>query len=207
MPVKALRIEEVILPHLDAAYNLARWLTRNDADADDVVQDACLRALRFFKSFRGGDGRVWLLAIVRNACYSRLNRIRHEEQRTTTFDEETHSQDLETAGPETALLKSLDAAVLRQAVEALPEEFREVLVMRELEELSYKEIPALIRAPHGSFDLSESYRFPGNSALGNDECNRRAARRDQDARRTAQFRTEDRNGQSGHNSRMAKRWQ
>ena len=138
MPVKALRIEEVILPHLDAAYNLARWLTRNDADADDVVQDACLRALRFFESFRGGDGRVWLLAIVRNAYYSRLNRIRHEEQRTTTFDEETHSQDRETASPETALLKSLDAAVLRQAVEALPEEFREVLVMRELEELSYK---------------------------------------------------------------------
>jgi RNA polymerase sigma factor (sigma-70 family) len=150
MPVKALRLEEVILPHLDAAYNLARWLMRNDADADDVIQEACLRALRFFGSFRGGDGRVWLLAIVRNACYSRLKRKRHEEQQTTAFDEETHSPDFETLSPERALVKGFEAAMLQQALEDLPEEFREVLIMRELEELSYKEIAEVTEAPIGT---------------------------------------------------------
>ncbi len=143
------RFEGAILPHLDAAYNLARWLMRNDADADDAVQDACLRALRFFGGFRGGDGRVWLLAIVRNTCYSKLKRNRVQEQQTT-FDDETHGHDPDALDPEGTLLKELDVAALRRALEALPEEFREVVVMRELEGLSYKEIAEVTEAPLGT---------------------------------------------------------
>ncbi len=143
------RFEEAILPHLDAAYNLARWLMRNDADADDAVQDACLRALRFFGGFRGGDGRVWLLAIVRNTCYSKLKRNRVQELETA-FDEEVHGHDPDAPGPEAALLKRLDTAALGRALEALPEEFREVVVMRELEGLSYKQIADVTEMPIGT---------------------------------------------------------
>jgi RNA polymerase sigma-70 factor (ECF subfamily) len=146
---KLSRFEEAILPHLDAAYNLARWLMRSDADADDAVQDACLRALRFFGGFRGGDGRVWLLAIVRNTCYSKLKGNR-TQQFETSFDEEAHGHSLEGPDPEGVLLKSLDAAALQRAVEALPEEFREVIVMRELEGLSYKEIADVTEMPIGT---------------------------------------------------------
>jgi RNA polymerase sigma-70 factor (ECF subfamily) len=146
---KLSRFEEAILPHLNAAYNLARWLMRSDADADDAVQDACLRALRFFGGFRGNDGRVWLLAIVRNTCYSKLKGDR-TQQLETPFDEEAHGHGLEGPDPEGALLKSLDAAVLQRAVEALPEEFREVVVMRELEGLSYKEIADVTEVPIGT---------------------------------------------------------
>jgi RNA polymerase sigma-70 factor, ECF subfamily len=148
-PDKLSRFEEAILPHLDAAYNLARWLMRNDADADDAVQDACLRALRFFGGFRGGDGRVWLLAIVRNTCYSKLKRNRAQELQTA-FDEEVHGHNPDAPDPEAALLKSLDAAALQRAVETLPEEFREVVVMRELEGLSYKEIADVTEVPIGT---------------------------------------------------------
>ena len=148
-PDKLSRFEEAILPHLDAAYNLARWLMRNEADADDAVQDACLRALRFFAGFRGGDGRVWLLAIVRNTCYSKLKRNRMQ-QFETAFDEEEHGHDPDVPDPEGALLKSLDAAALQRAVEALPEEFREVIVMRELDGLSYKEIAEVTETPIGT---------------------------------------------------------
>jgi RNA polymerase sigma factor (sigma-70 family) len=146
---KLSRFEEAILPHLDAAYNLARWLMRNDADADDAVQDAYLRALRFFGGFRGGDGRVWLLAIVRNTCYSQLRRNRVQEVQTA-FDEEVHGHNPDARGPEAVVLKSIDAAALQRAVEALPEEFREVIVMRELEGLSYKEIADVIEVPIGT---------------------------------------------------------
>jgi RNA polymerase sigma factor (sigma-70 family) len=148
-PDKLSRFEEAILPHLDAAYNLARWLMRNDADADDAVQDAYLRALRFFGGFRGGDGRAWLLAIVRNTCYSKLKRNRVQEVQTA-FDEEIHGQNPDAPGPETVLLESLDAAALQRAVEALPEEFREVVVMRELQGLSYKEIASVTEVPIGT---------------------------------------------------------
>jgi RNA polymerase sigma factor (sigma-70 family) len=148
-PDKLLRFEEAILPHLDAAFNLARWLMRNPADADDAVQDACLRALRFFDGFRGADARVWLLTIVRNACYSKLKRARRQEQETV-FDEEIHRVEAGVPDPETAVLQMLDAEAVRHALEALPEEFREVIVMRELEGLSYKEIAAVIDAPLGT---------------------------------------------------------
>ncbi len=141
------RFEQTVLPHLDAAYNLARWLTRNDADAADVVQEAFLRALKFFGGFRGGDTRAWLLTIVRNACYTWLRRNRVNEL-ATPFDEETHS--VESDDPETILLEGADREMLRQALEALPVEFREVVILRELEGLSYKEIAGVADVPVGT---------------------------------------------------------
>ena len=131
--------ENGVLPHLDAAYNLARWLTRNDEDAEDGVQEACLRAFRFFGGFRGGDARAWLLKIVRNTCYTQLLKNRSREP-ATTFDEEIHGEDDDFTNPETLLLRSADRQLLRQALEELPVNFREVLVLRELEGLSYREI-------------------------------------------------------------------
>jgi len=146
---KLSRFDEAILPHLDAAYNLARWLMRNDADADDAVQDACLRALRFIGGLRGGDGRVWLLAIVRNTCYSRLKRAKTRGVESE-FDDEIHSTEAEAANPEGLLERSRDSAALRQALEDLPEEFREVIVMRELEGMAYKEIAEVAEVPIGT---------------------------------------------------------
>jgi RNA polymerase sigma-70 factor, ECF subfamily len=131
--------ENSVLPHLNAAYNLARWLTRNGQDAEDAVQEACLRACRFFGSFRGGDARAWLLKIVRNTCYNQFQENRLQEL-ATTFDEEIHSEDDDSMTPETLLLRSADSQLLRQALEELPVNFREVLVLRELEGLSYREI-------------------------------------------------------------------
>ena len=130
--------ENDFLPHLDAAYNLARWLTRNDQDAEDVVQEACLRAFRFFGGFRGGNTRAWLLKIVRNTCYTQLQKNRPQE--LATFDEKIHSENDDSMNPETLLLRSADSQLLRQALEELPVNFREVLVLRELEGLSYSEI-------------------------------------------------------------------
>ncbi len=131
--------ESVMLPHLDAAYNFARWLTRNDADAEDVVQEAYLRALRFFGGFRGGDSRAWLLTIVRNTCYTWLQRNRAQDL-STAFDEEIHSDAAEGASPEELLLQDADQRLLREALEELPVEFREAVVLREIEGMSYKEI-------------------------------------------------------------------
>jgi RNA polymerase sigma-70 factor, ECF subfamily len=143
------RFDRAILPHLDAAYNLARWLTRDENEAADAVQDACLRALRFIGSFRGGDGRSWLLAIVRNTCYSRLKRSADRENQTE-FDDEIHSSGNETANPEVLLERGRDAEMLRHALEELPEEFREVIVMRELEGMGYKEIAEVAGVPIGT---------------------------------------------------------
>src|SRR4051812_22613855 len=131
--------EQVVLPHLDSAYNLARWLTRNEHDAEDVVQEAFVRALRFFHGFRGGDGRAWLLAIVRNAGYDWLRRHRPHEP-IDSFDEEIHRVAAEAPTPEELLLVEADQLRLRQALEALPVAWREVLILREIEGLSYKEI-------------------------------------------------------------------
>ena len=131
--------ESSVLPHLDAAYNLARWLTRNEHDAQDMVQEAYLRAFRFFGGFRGGDTRAWLLQIVRNTCYTQLQNNRPQEL-ATTFDEEIHSEKSGSMNPETLLLRSRDSQLLRQALEELPVNFREVLVLHELEGLSYSEI-------------------------------------------------------------------
>ncbi len=144
-----LRFEAVVLPHLDAAFNLARWLTRDDQEAEEIVQEAFVRALRFFGGYRGGDGKAWLLAIVRNACY---DRVRHERfgGMTTEFDEEVHGVDREEPGPEASLLIAEDAQAVRRALEELPAEFRETLVLREIEGLSYKEISGVTGLPIGT---------------------------------------------------------
>jgi RNA polymerase sigma factor (sigma-70 family) len=143
------RFEQAVLPHLPAAYNLARWLTRNEHDAEDVVQEAYMRAFRYFDRFHGEDSRAWLLAIVRHTCYTWLQRNRGQEG-MTGFDEEIHSLDGEATNPETLLLHRTNQLLLRQALEELPIEFREVMILRELEGLSYKEIAAITALPVGT---------------------------------------------------------
>ena len=143
------RFEQIVLPHLDAAYNLARWLTRNEQDAEDVVQEACMRAFKFVGGFYGGDSRAWMLTIVRNTCYTWLRHNRAHEL-TTSFDEAIHAIECDTLNPETLLLHNADRQILKQALEALPVEFREVVVLRELEGLSYKEIGAIADIPLGT---------------------------------------------------------
>jgi RNA polymerase sigma factor (sigma-70 family) len=143
------RFEESVLPQLGAAYNLARWLTRNEHDAQDVAQEALLRAFKAFQGFRGTDARTWLLAIVRNTCYTWLRRSRAQEV-TTPFDEELHTPDGDVMNPERLVLKDADTTRVRQALEDLPVEFREVLVLREIEGLSYKEIATIADIPVGT---------------------------------------------------------
>lgn len=150
------QFERVVLPHLDAAYNLARWLTRNDHDAEDVTQEACVRAFRFFDSFHGGSARTWLLTIVRHTCYSWLEKHRAEKS-IMAFDEQLHSLGGNDAGgvtgcstPETRLLQNADLRQLGQCLMALPAEFRETVILRELEGLSYKEISAITEVPVGT---------------------------------------------------------
>lgn len=141
--------ERMVLPHLDAAYNLARWLAGNEHDAEDIVQEACLRGFKFFDGYRGGDSRRWLLTIVRNTFYDSLQQSRAKEL-TAEFDEEIHSQRGETLNPESLLLQDADRQLVRQALEELPLEFREALVLRELEGLAYKEIAEVIGIPLGT---------------------------------------------------------
>ena len=143
------RFELVVLPHLDAAYNLARWLTRSPADAEDVVQEACLRALRFFDGFRGGDSRAWLLKIVRNTCYSWVKKNRPTEL-SDEFDETVHGTEVVGEDAEAKLVSRANSEQVRKALEALPAGFREVLVLREIEELSYKEISDVTGVPMGT---------------------------------------------------------
>jgi RNA polymerase sigma factor (sigma-70 family) len=143
------RFERTFLPYLDAAYNLARWLTRNDHDAEDLVQVAYLRALKSFGGFHGVDGRAWLLAIVRNACYTWLEQKRARGP-TTAFVEELHGVGSDAMDPEKRLLGEEERQAVRRAVEELPVEFREVVVLRELEGLSYKEIAAIAGIPMGT---------------------------------------------------------
>jgi RNA polymerase sigma-70 factor (ECF subfamily) len=141
--------EHEILPHLDAAYNLARWLTRNEQDAQDVVQEAYLRAFRFFAGFRGGDARAWLLKIIRNTCYTWLHANR-PLQDATEFDENLFPPDSRAPNPEEAVLQNDHGTLLRKALEKLPPNFREVLVLRELEGMSYKEIADITGMPAGT---------------------------------------------------------
>ena len=140
-----LRFEQQVLPHLDAAYNLARWLTRNDQDAQDVVQDAVLRAFRFFDGLRG-EPRPWLLSIVRNASFSWLAKNRPGDVAPlddALADENAHS-------PESLVARDIDRRVLNAAIAALPASYREVLVLRELEDLSYKDIARIVDIPIGT---------------------------------------------------------
>jgi RNA polymerase sigma-70 factor (ECF subfamily) len=145
--------EEVVLPHLDAAFNYARWLTRNDADAEDVVQDAYVRALRFFSSLRGEDARAWLLTIVRNTWYGRFPR-RADRAATTTAtvvtDEDIDNRPDAGLDPEAQLMQQQIVDHVRRALEELPADFREVIVLRELEGLSYKEIAGIVGIPIGT---------------------------------------------------------
>ena len=145
----AVAFEEVVLPHLDAAYNLARWLTRNNQDAEDVVQEAYLRAFRFFSGFHGGNARTWLLTIVRNTCYSWLKKNRSHEA-AAVFDEQVHTDIIEGRNPETLLLREADAHSLQQTLEELPSAFREVLVLVEIEGLSYKQAAQVLGIPIGT---------------------------------------------------------
>ena len=146
---KLASFEQAVLPHLDAAYNLAHWLTRNAADAEDVVQEAYLRAFRFFGGFRGADGRSWLLAIVRNTCYTWMQHNRSPEL-TNPEDNDLHDIESKDLNPEALLLQSADAQMVREALEELPIEFREVLVLREFEEMSYREISTITDLPLGT---------------------------------------------------------
>ncbi|MGA7413151.1 MAG: sigma-70 family RNA polymerase sigma factor [Bryobacteraceae bacterium] len=148
-PVRKLALfEQTIVPHLNAAYNLARWLTRNGHDAEDMVQEAYLRAFRSFDTFQGKDSRSWLLAIVRNTCFSWLKK--RGEQSATELDEQIHSPADESANVESVLLNQVALDSLQDCLDALPLEFREVIVLRELEELSYKEISEIARVPVGT---------------------------------------------------------
>lgn len=152
------RFEDLVLPHLDAAYNLARWLSGNPAEADDVVQEACLRAFRFFDSFRGDQPRAWLLAIVRNTWFTAW-RKRHQPGQgdSAGYDDANYDgaplpgwQDGHGDSPEQWLLRAEDARLLHLALERLPLAWREVLVLRELEDLPYRDIAAIADIPLGT---------------------------------------------------------
>lgn len=143
------QFEQLVLPHMDAAYNLARWLVRNPHDAEDLAQEAMTRAIKFFSGFRGGDPRAWLLTIVRNSCFTWLGRNRAKD--LAEFNEEAHSPGISSnadqsniqmppSNPEIMAIAESESARVRRALEELPVIFRETIVMRELEGMSYKEI-------------------------------------------------------------------
>lgn len=143
---RAGRFERDVVPHLDSAYNLARWLTGNDADAEDVMQDAAMRAFRFAHELRSADeARAWLLQIVRNASYTWLGKMR----RYVALPDDAEAVDPE-AGPEERLHQEATAGQLRLAMERLAPEFREVLVLREIDEMSYDEIARVAGIPMGT---------------------------------------------------------
>jgi RNA polymerase sigma-70 factor (ECF subfamily) len=141
--------EEVVLPHLDAAFNYARWLTKNDADAEDVVQDAYVRALRFFSSLRDENARPWLLTIVRNTWYGRFPR-RADSAAVNVAGEDADNRADVSLDPEAQMIQQQTVEQVQRALETLPTDFREVLVLRELEGLAYKEIAAVVGIPLGT---------------------------------------------------------
>ena len=142
--------EQRVLPHLDAAYNLARWLTRSTHDAEDVVQEACVRALKYGASLNGGDARPWFLTIVRHAFYDWCRRNRPAEIVPDDGTAVDTAVDPAAVDPEHAALRRAESTALAAAIEALPLAFREVLILRELEELSYKEIARVVDIPIGT---------------------------------------------------------
>jgi RNA polymerase sigma-70 factor, ECF subfamily len=154
----ALRFQQLVMPHMDAAYNLARWLAGNAHDAEDITQEAFLRAFKFFDSLRGDDAKMWLLKIVRNTFYSQWRRARGRDE-STEFDEQIHSlgdgDGIAGAGraddnPEAILARGEDMRLLDRALDEIPVEYREALVLREIEDLSYKEIAAAMEVPIGT---------------------------------------------------------
>jgi RNA polymerase sigma-70 factor (ECF subfamily) len=148
VPTTGQTFEEVVLPHLDAAYRLARWLMRDDPDAEDVVQEASLRAFRYIRTFTGGNGRAWFLRIVRNTSHGW--RGRNLQAVTDPFDEEQHSNPSPVSDPERLLLQTADVALIQRAIGSLPTRFRELLVLRELEGLSYRELADVMSIPIGT---------------------------------------------------------
>jgi RNA polymerase sigma-70 factor, ECF subfamily len=146
---KVVRFEEIALPHLGAAYNLARWLVHNQQDAEDIVQEAYLRAFKFFSGYYGGDSRAWLLTIVRNTCYSWLQKNRLLRL-ADPIEDKIHEVGLDFADPEMLFLKDAESQIVRAALQELPVEFREIVIMREMEGLSYKEIANIVDVPIGT---------------------------------------------------------
>jgi len=147
-PAAPSHFAELVLPHLDAGYNFARWLTRNGHDAEDVVQEACARALRYLDGFHGGSGRAWFLAIVRNAAFDWMERNRVAN--VLGEDALDDVADAPARGPEALAIRQDEAQALAEAIATLPVGFREVLILRELEELSYKEIARITDVPVGT---------------------------------------------------------
>lgn len=144
---KLAKFEALVLCHLDSAFNLARWFTRNDDDSRDLMQEAALRAFRAFDNFKGEDGKVWLLVIVRNLFYTSISRKPPE---SAVFDEEIHVSGESSGNPEVLLFRDMETRLVRQAIEQLGPEFREVIVLRELEGLSYREIATITGTPLGT---------------------------------------------------------
>lgn len=149
------RFSEAALPHLDAAFNLARWISRNDHDAQDIVQEAYLRAFRAFGTFRGGSAKPWLLAIVRNTSYTWLSRHRRAELEVAYDDdihggEESPTGNTDDGNPEAIVARAQDARIVNAVLAELPVGYREVLVLRDIEELSYKEIAQVAGLPIGT---------------------------------------------------------
>jgi RNA polymerase sigma-70 factor (ECF subfamily) len=152
---EAKRFERLVLPHLDAAWRLARWLTRNEADADDLVQEAYVRAWRFFSSLRGEDAKPWLMRIVRNCWFSRARTEAGRGRSTSLEDAEAEVETMLQAeagpdGPEHRLIRLEDSALVRRAMDGLPDEFREVLVLREVEEMAYRDLAEATGVPIGT---------------------------------------------------------
>ena len=153
----ASRFEEIVMPHLDAAYNLARWLVKDQHAAEDVVQDAYLRAFRYFGSFRGDDARPWLLGIVRNSCYSWLQNTKRSPEHVE-FDEAIELDDSaeitmaigRAESPEALLVRKADRTLINAAIQALPASFREVIILREIEEMPYDSIATIMHIPIGT---------------------------------------------------------
>lgn len=138
-----------MLPHLGAAYNLARWLLRHEHDAEDAVQDAYIRAHHAFGSFTGDDGRAWLLKIVRNVCYSRL-RLQSRRATSEAFDDEIHGASVDLGEANALAWREIKSALLNEALQRLTPEFREVIVLHEIEGLGYREIAEIIKTPIGT---------------------------------------------------------
>jgi RNA polymerase sigma-70 factor, ECF subfamily len=149
VPTETSTFEQLMLPHMDSAYNLSRWLLRDPHDAEDAVQDAYLRAFRAFGGFRGTDGRAWFLTIVRNVCYSHL-RKGTREPREVSFDEDLHGSAEDPAEANAQSWLEVKSEQLREALERLPAEYREVIVLHELEGLSYREISSVAEIPLGT---------------------------------------------------------
>src|ERR1051325_313385 len=144
------QFEQVVVPHLDAAYNLARWLAGNDHDAEDIAQEATLRAFRFIKSFRNGNSKAWVLTIVRNTAYSWLKQNRPAAIVNIDNEDFLEIEDTTTPAADSASIRSADVALLKTVLDELPPLFREALILREVEGLSYKEIADIVEAPIGT---------------------------------------------------------